>query len=376
MSLQAIGSSERASPIREKEREKEEEIYLIEKTGEASGPVFSGIEERGSPVLQPIDRVVSIRTAPNPDLIHSIERGASAMYTRMLSEIKLHQENEKYRANGEVTIQAFMRFEDVRQRFEAGDRECYKELIAFLEMKHLGFHRENYLDENGVFSPEMFLGSAEATTQILSYAYGHARQNNLLPIFFQLALSDGGCFQARSGMIMKYGAMIDRPDAKKELLKELVKIYSARYSAHKLPVDLDKFLEFIQQQTGLSLGHFGIDCQNPREDTLIQELTLKKFFTSSSVDLIGAAFEHCLVWMMTSSGRNSFKRYIKEEMGDTLTGEQKSDKNLEKMIDRMIATYPEYPLNGYFEKAAKPVEKESKQESDVSIGNFFETEEE
>ncbi len=373
MASELISSSERSSPIREKEIEKEEENSLSVRTGEVAESVFSEIGERGSPLLEPIDRVVSIRTSPNRNLVRSIESGAIGMYTRMLSEIKSNQLNEKFRKNGEVTIQAFMLFERVLNKFKNGDRECYQELVEFLKRHHLGFHEDNYQDENGVFSPEIFLTSVEATAKVLAYAYGHARRKNLLPIFFQLALSDGGCFQARSNMILEYGALIDNPEANKELLKALIKIFSVRHSSCKLPVDLDQFMIFIKK-TSLSLDNFGVDSQNLREDPLIQELTTKNYFTRrGGVDVVAEVYGHFTVWMMEgNTGRRSFKSYIKEKMDDVLNGAQKTDNGLEKLIDQMLATYSEYPLSDFL-KEEKPVRarQSGPVSDDVVIDDFL-----
>lgn len=391
MSIYAAGLIELSSPPRNVEGEKEEEISVIETVQEAVEPIFPGVGEEGAPVsvrrdqigsseLPPSNTIVSI--IPHIDLedIQEIEsQSKGRIYSRMLRDIQSNQTNERYRNNGITTIRAFEAFRTARQEFENGNPGSYRALVQFFHDHSLGFHEESYWDSNKKFSPEMFMASGEAIEQMLLDAYDHAEKNSLLPIFFQLALSDGGCFQARSNKIMEYQALLDKPDGKKDMLKALVGIYSHRYGAGQLPVNLDKFVEFVKTQTSLSLEDFGVDSENLAEDPIIQELTSRGLFPSEKLNVDLEVLCLFSEWSIENTGRRSFREYILDQIRNNLTGSQKTAKGLDQLIDKLIKMHPDYDFS-IFNVEKIVIKKEPKQPVaepiDVSIGDFFETSEE
>lgn len=366
MSIHSLGLSGSRSPVREKEKEKEQEV--IEKTEIATEAVFAKEGER-SPIrmvsledfnsssssssssssLQQIDRVVSIRTQIRSGLIEEIESEVPA--ADIMKSLQSNQSNPKYLHNGITTIRAFRLVEQLYQRFQEGDKECYKELIAFIEKNNLGFHEDNYLDpKTGVFSPDLFMASAKYTADTLRYAYEDACEKKILPVFFQLALSDGGCFQARSESIAQYRELLNSPDLDKEFLVCLVKIYSSRHNNHKIPVNLDEFIEFIKTKTELSLEDFGVNSQNPSEDKVIMALTQRGLFTSSSNDILPGVFELFSEWLISNENpdRRSFARHIKQNM-QQLGVNELSNKAIQRLINQLIETYKDFGVGQYLQ---------------------------
>ncbi len=367
MSIHSLGLSGSRSPVRENEKEKEQEV--IEKTEIAAEAVFPKEGER-SPIrmvsledfesssssssssssLQQIDRVVSIRTQIRSGLIEEIESEVPAV--DIMESLQANQSNPTYLNNGIKTIRIFKLVEQLYQRFQEGDKECYKELIAFNERNNLGFHEDSYVDrKTGVFSPDLFMECAKYTADTLRYVYEDACKRKILPVFFQLALSDGGCFQARSESIAQYRELLDRPDLNKEFLICLIKIYSARHNNHQTPVNLDKFIEFIKTKTELSLEDFGVNSQNPSEDKVVMELTQRGLFTSSSKEILSAEiFDLFSAWLLDNANpnRQSFARYIKKNVR-LFGGQRLGDKAIGRLIDQFIETYKHFDVGQYLQ---------------------------
>lgn len=178
---------------------------------------------------------------------------------------------------------------------------------------------------------------------------------------------------------MEYQALLDKPDGKKDMLKALVGIYSHRYGAGQLPVNLDKFVEFVKTQTSLSLEDFGVDSENLAEDPIIQELTSRGLFPSEKLNVDLEVLCLFSEWSIENTGRRSFREYILDQIGNNLTGSQKTAKGLDQLIDKLIKMHPDYDFS-IFNVEKIVIKKEPKQPVaepiDVSIGDFFETSEE